>query len=203
MLTQDPGKKYASKLFLDIVAVILIIACVLISLSFFGISIGISLFSPILWLIFLISMFRFAKLTRKYGYIILFFLFIIGAILSFTAFKISMDELVKSGEIFNILKGSSSEGITFPTSYYIYAYLGAAISLLSLISMIIFYYKYYRKYLSGEKSLYDLGIKEAKNEQQFTQQWKEKEKKQNKIGWIIVAILILLFISLLIFMSLQ
>lgn len=203
MLSQDQGNKKARKIFLDIIAILLIISCILISLSFFGISIGVSLFSPLFWLIFLISVFKFAKLTKKYGYIILFFLFIIGIILSFMALNISLNELTQSGELANIIKGQSTGELNLPTTYYIYSYLGAILNLISLISMIVFYFKYYRKYLSGEKTLYDLGVQEARDEQQFTKQWQEKEKKQNKIGIIIIIILILIFIGVLIYLALM
>jgi hypothetical protein len=201
MLSGDVGNKKARKIFLDIISIFLIITCVLTLLSFFGISIGF-FFAPLLWLTFLINMFKFAKLTKKYSYIILFFLFVIGLVLGFIAFNISAKYLVESGEIANIIRGNPTN-ISLPTSYYIYAYSGAILTLISIISMLVFYFKYYRKYLAGEKSLKDLGIKEATNERKFIEQWKEKEKKQDKVGWIIIAILVLLFIALLIYMALQ
>ena len=77
------------------------------------------------------------------------------------------------------------------------------ITLIGILSLIIFYFKFHRKYLSGKKTLYGLGVQEAKDEQKFTKQWQEKEKGQDKIGWIIVIILILILIGVFIYSALM
>lgn len=200
MLTQNSGKKTARRIFLDVIAVLLIITCLLIILSFFGFSIGITFIGTVLWLIFFINVFRFAKLTKKYTYIVLFFIFLLGIVINLVAFKISLDELAQGEELVNVVQGNLPT-INHSTGYYVYAYLGAILNLLSLTSMIIFYFRNYRKYLTGEKTLYELGVREARNEEQFTHEWQEKEDQQNKIGWVVIAILIVILAGIILYIQ--
>lgn len=70
-------------------------------------------------------------------------------------------------------------------------YIGQILFYIGFLSLIIFYFKYYRKYLTGEMSLKDISGREDISEEEMQKRIEEKEKKENKIGWIIVIILVL------------
>jgi len=204
MLTQDSGKKKVYKMLLDILVTIAIVSFINLLLGLFGIQIPIIKYVgiPLVFaLIFFLLMIKFGKITKKWGWIFLESLIIIGPIIKVIVGMIYMNTLAKSGEIFNLLKGSVLSNV--PIGIQILDYIGSLLFLIGFLSAILFYFIYYRKYLSGALTLQELGVQGATDEKKFTQQWQEKEKKQNKIGIIILIILILIFVGVLIYLALM
>lgn len=206
MITENQGVRRGYRIFLDILSVLVILTIINVFLGFFSITIpliGKIIIGPVWGLIFLINVFKFSKLTKKYKYIFLSSLIIIGPILKVIAFSMFLDELAKTGGLIEALQGIVPTSLNLPAGFYILNYGGGILLLLGLISMLTFYLKYHRKYLSRELSLQELGVQEATNEQQFTQQWQEKEQKQNKVGWIIIIILAAILAGVFIYMALM
>ncbi len=198
MLTQSPKKKKLLKIFLDIVSVLAIITFINSLFSLFGITLPILSYLGLpflIGLIFFLLMFKFAKLTKKYGWMLLSSLVIIGPIISLISGLIFFST---SFDLKKLVEGSTQ---TVPGGLVFLVYFSAIITLIGFASLIIFYFKYYRKYLSGESSLHELGVKEATNEEKFTEQYLEKEKKQNKIGWIIVITLALVLLGVFLYLQ--
>jgi len=201
MLTQDPGKKKLYKFLLDIVAILAIITFINVFFKIFKIEIPVLSkigLSFIIGFIFFLLMFKLTRLAKKWGWIILESLVILGPIIGSIVLYTYSKQVF--GNILNIISGSASVP-EMPQGLLILGYVGTILFLIGLLSTIIFYFKFHRKYLSGEKTLYELGVEEAANEQQFIQQWQEKEKGQNKIGWIIVISLILILAGVLLYMQ--
>jgi len=206
MLAEDKTVRKRYRIFLDILSILIVLTIINVILGIFGLKIPLVdkiIIGPLYGLIFLIYVFRFSKLIKKYKYIFLSSLVIIGPILKFIAFNMFLEELVRTEGLVEILRGTLSTLPNLPAGYYILNYGGSVLLLIGLISMLVFYLKYHRKYLTGKLSLQKLGVQEAANEQQFTKHWKEKEKKQNKIGWIIIIILILVLLGVFVYLALM
>lgn len=202
MLTQDPKKKKTYRILLDIISALAIITFINVFFGLFGVKIPILSYiglTAIIALIYFISMFKFAKLTKKWGWIILESLIIVGLVIQAIAGYMYMKFLVESGTIFNTLSGEIPS--TASLGIQVLSYGGSILFLVGLLSAIVFYFRFYRKYLSGQLSLQELGIEQAADEQHFTQQWQKKEKKRNKVGWIIIIILVLIFIGVLLYLQ--
>lgn len=212
MLTQNPKKKKIYKVALDIISALAIITFINVFLGLFGVKIPILSYiglSAIIALIYFISMFKFAKLTKKWGWIILESLIIIGPVIQVIAGYLYAKFLVESGAIytligempsaFNTLSGEISS--IAPLGVQILSYGGGILFLVGLLSAIVFYFRFYRKYLSGQLSLQELGVEQAADEQHFIQQWQERGKKQNKVGWIIIIILVLILIGVFLYLQ--
>lgn len=196
MLTQDPSKKKIYKILSDIVSIFAIIVLINSIFSLFGITIPLigSIGMPLLiGLIFFLVMFKFGKLTKKYGWMFLNSLVILGPLISFISSAIFFQS---SLDIAGILEGTSQE---IPFGFVLTEYISIILTIIGLGSLILFYFIYYRKYLSGEKTLSQLGAEDMGDEEQFMERWEKKEKKRNKIGIIIIIILILILIGLAIF----
>jgi len=202
MLTQDPKKKKIYRISLDIISALAIITFINVFFGLFGIKIPILSYiglTTIIALIYFISMFKFAKLTKKWGWIILESLIIIGPVIQIIAGYLYAKSLIESGAIFNALSGEIPS--TASLGAQILSYGGSILFLVGLLSAIVFYFRFYRKYLSGQLSLQELGVEQAADEQHFIQQWQERGKKQNKVGWIIIIILVLIFIGVLLYLQ--
>jgi hypothetical protein len=213
MLTQDPKKKKIYKILLDIISALAIITFINVFLGWlFGVTIPILNYiglTAIIALIYFILMFKFAKLTKKWGWIILESLIIIGPIIRIIASYLYTKFLVESGAIYTLIEEMPSTlnplsgkiSSIAPLGIQILSYGGSILFLVGLLSAIVFYFRFYRKYLSGQLSLKELGVEQVADEHHFIQQWQERGKKQNKVGWIIIIILVLIFIGVLLYLQ--
>lgn len=174
MIIKSPKYKKTVKGLMDFELILVFISFISALISLFlknkiSYYVAITIVAALILLRFFIYIFIFTKKSKKWNWLFLESLIIIGPVIKGLANYI----------LVNLLD-----------------YAGTTLLLIGLASFITFYILFYRKYLSGELSLEDFGIKEKT----LTKEEQEKNKKQDKIGWIMIIILFLILIGVFLYL---
>ena len=194
-----------NKTLLDIISVLTIISIFTSLLSMFGITIpylgffGVPLFLAI---ILFISLIGFEWRMKKWGWIFLHLLVIIGLVVGILGAGLASANYTSSltaEEFIEYSRTTKTGPITelppqSPIVYKILFYGGQVVSLIGLLSFVLFYLIYYRKYLTGSLTLEEIGGEKFANREEFKQRWEQSETKQNTLNKIMMWIIFLLII---------
>lgn len=200
VITEDLNKRRKYKIILDIVVILAIFSFINIILRVFNIKIPVigHIGIPFLLAVLLFfMMFTFAWRLKKWGWILLNSLIFVGIILNLIGGALSFADYMNSlssEEKMALAKSGELVGYIPETlGYQILYYGGYILLLIGSLSLILFYFLNLRRYLKGTLTLKNIGGERFASEKQFAEDWQRKEKRQNKIGLIII-IIILLFI---------